>query len=160
VTPRSARPAGGSPATAAPAADEVADRLHSAAIHLLRWLRREDERGALSGPRLSALSVIVFGGPVTLGELAAAEQVRPPTMTRIVDALEAAGLATRRPDPADARAVLIAATRTGRRLLAEGRRRRVEALAERLRGLNDDERAALHAAAPALVRLSGAPFSG
>jgi DNA-binding MarR family transcriptional regulator len=81
-------------------------------------------------------------------------------MTRIVDALEAAGLATRRTDPADARAVLIAATRTGRRLLAEGRRRRVEALAERLRELDDDERAALHAAAPALVRLSGAPFSG
>jgi DNA-binding MarR family transcriptional regulator len=102
----------------------------------------------------------VFGGPLSLGALAAAEQVRPPTMTRIVDALEAAGLVTRRPDPADARAVLIAATRTGRRLLAEGRRRRVEALAERLRALDDDERAALHAAAPALVRLSGAPFSG
>jgi DNA-binding MarR family transcriptional regulator len=138
----------------------LADQLHSASIHLLRGVRRVDAQSGLPPAQLSALSVIVFGGPLSLGALAAAEQVRPPTMTRIVDALEAAGLATRRPDPADARAVLIAATRTGRRLLAEGRRRRVEALAERLRALDDEERAALHAAAPALVHLSGAPFSG
>src|SRR5919199_1393233 len=79
----------------------VADRLHSAAVHLLRLLRREDARSGLSAPRLSALSVLVFGGARTLGELAAAEQVRPPTMTRLVRALEAAGLVTREGDPAD-----------------------------------------------------------
>jgi hypothetical protein len=82
-----ARPTGG----AEPArddADRVADRVHSAAIHLLRRLRREDDRWGLSAPRLSALSVLVFGGrALTLGELAAAEQVRPPTMTRLVSAL-------------------------------------------------------------------------
>ena len=60
-------------------AEVIADRLHSAAIHLLRRLRREDATTGLSAPRLSALSVIVFGGPLTLGELANAEQVRPPT---------------------------------------------------------------------------------
>jgi hypothetical protein len=72
-------------------AERTADRLHSAAIHLLRRLRREDAKSGLSAPRLSALSVLVFGGPLTLGELANAEQVRPPTMTRLVTALEADG---------------------------------------------------------------------
>jgi len=154
VTPRSARPAGGSPATAAPAADEVADRLHSAAIHLLRWLRREDERGALSGPRLSALSVIVFGGPVTLGELAAAEQVRPPTMTRLVNALEADGLVVREPDAADGRVTRLRATAAGRRLLTAGRARRVAALARQLAPLGARDQATLARAAALIERLA------
>jgi DNA-binding MarR family transcriptional regulator len=135
----------------------LADQLHSASIHLLRGVRRVDAQSGLPPAQLSALSVVVFGGPLSLGALAAAEQVRPPTMTRLVDSLEAAGLVTRETDPSDARAVLIGATPAGRRLLAEGRRRRVEALAERLLSLDAEERAALHAAAPALVRLSGAP---
>src|SRR6476661_10655355 len=84
-------------------AASTAIRLHSAAIHLLRRLRREDDASGLSAPRLSALSVVVFGGPLTLGALAAAEQVRPPTMTRIVSALEAAGLVQREPGPRDGR---------------------------------------------------------
>src|ERR1700729_2528314 len=87
----------------------IADQLHSAAIHLLRRLRKEDEGGGLNAPRLSALSVIVFGGPMTLGDLAAAEQVRPPTMTRIVQALETQMLITRQRDPADGRSVRLAA---------------------------------------------------
>src|SRR4051794_41857953 len=77
----------------------VADQLHSAAIHLLRSLRREDTASGLSAPRLSALSVVVFGGPLTIGALAAAEQVRPPTMTRLVAALQAQGLRARGPGP-------------------------------------------------------------
>src|SRR5919199_1876113 len=84
-----------------PARRAVADRLHSAAIHLLRRLRKVDEASGLSAPRLSALSVLVFAGPRTLGELAAAEQVRPPTMTRLVRALERSGLVTREHDPDD-----------------------------------------------------------
>src|SRR5512134_1777173 len=80
-------------------AEQTADRLHSAAIQLLRRLRREDNRWGLSAPRLSALSVLVFGGrPLTLGELANAEQVRPPTMTRLVSALESQGLVSRASD--------------------------------------------------------------
>lgn len=74
---------------------DLADQIHSVSIHLLRKLRREDRGSGLSAPRLSALSVIVFAGPVTLGALATAEQVRPPTMTRIVNALEAQDLVTR-----------------------------------------------------------------
>jgi len=69
-------------------AEALADQLHSAAIHLLRQLRKEDDTSGLSAPRLSALSVVVFGGPLTLGALARAEQVRPPTMTRIGTGLE------------------------------------------------------------------------
>ena len=122
---------------------DLAARLHSSAIRLLRMLRREDETGGLSGPRLSALSVLVFGGPMSLAELAAAEQVRPPTMSRLVDALVEAELATRTPRPGDRRSVVIEATAAGRRLLEAGRARRVEALARRLDGLADSERRAL-----------------
>src|SRR5436189_5969359 len=88
---------------------ELADQLHSAAIHLLRRLRKEDDASGLSAPRLSALSVVVFGGPVTLGQLARAEQVRPPTMTRIVTGLEGAGLVKRVADDRDRRLTRIAA---------------------------------------------------
>jgi DNA-binding MarR family transcriptional regulator len=135
------------------AATELADRLHSAAIHLLRRLRREDARTGLSGPRLSALSVVVFAGPLTLGELAAAEQVRPPTMTRLVRALEARELVTREPDEHDGRVVRLRATAKGRTLMAEGRARRVRALAEGLRTLDSSDMTALHAAAGTLERV-------
>ena len=124
-------------------AEVVADRLHSAAIHLLRRLRREDAKTGLSAPRLSALSVVVFGGPVTLGELANAEQVRPPTMTRLISALEAEGLVSREADPEDGRLTRIRATPKGRALLFRGRARRVAALAAEVRGLGADERADL-----------------
>src|SRR5687768_3995975 len=103
------------------AALELADRLHSAAIHLLRRLRREDQATGLPAPQLSALSVIVYRGPLTLGALADAEQVRPPTMTRVVTALEQAGLVKRAPDRADGRALAISATARGQRLLQQGR---------------------------------------
>ena len=128
----------------------IADRLHSAAIHLLRRLRREDDATGLSAPRLSALSVIVFGGPVTLGALAAAEQVRPPTMTRLVQELEREGLVTRGTVKGDARAVLVRATSRGVRLLREGRARRVKRLASDLAAL---EAAELHILARAVVVL-------
>ena len=127
-------------------AERTADRLHSAAIHLLRRLRREDTKTGLSAPRLSALSVVVFGGPLTLGALAAAEQVRPPTMTRLVTVLEAAGLVTREPDPGDGRLTRIRATVKGRTLLLRGRARRVAALTDQLRALGESERAALERA--------------
>src|SRR5271170_2056713 len=107
----------------APDTAKVADQLHSAAIHLLRRLRRQDAASGEGPARLSALSVLVFGGPMTLGELAAAEQVRPPTMTRIVTGLEQGGLARRMADPTDARRVRISATPKGVRLLQRGRKR-------------------------------------
>jgi DNA-binding MarR family transcriptional regulator len=121
----------------------VAARLHSASIRLLRLLRREDDSSGLSAPRLSALSVLVFSGPLSLAELAAAEQVRPPTMSRIVDALVESGLVTREVKPGDRRSVRIAATEEGKRLLDLGRERRVHSLASRLDKLAESERRAL-----------------
>ena len=121
---------------AKPSDAEVADRIHSAAIRLLRGLRRQDDKWGLSAPRLSALSVVVFGGPITLGDLARAEQVRPPTMTRLVQALEEDRLVTRTPDAADKRVAWIKATARGRRLLLRGRKARVRALAESLKSLD------------------------
>ena len=126
---------------------EAADRLHSAAIHLLRLLRQEDLASGVSAARLSALSVLVFGGPRTIGDLAAAEQVRRPTMTKIVTGLEADGLARRRPSPEDGRSVIVEATESGRALLQQGRRRRVEALAARIGGLPSADVATLRRAA-------------
>jgi len=120
-------------------AEHVAARLHSAAIQLLRRLRREDDASGLTAPRLSVLSVVVFAGPRTLGELATAEQVRPPTMTRLVAALEQQGLVRRIPDPEDGRVTRIAPTAKGRTLLLRGRGRRVSALARELRNLGQDE---------------------
>ena len=108
----------------------IADRLHSVAIHLLRGLRAADRASGLSGPRLSALSVIVFRAPITLTDLAAAEQVRAPTMSRLVRTLEAGGLVMRRTDPGDGRVVLFRATPRGVRLLQAGRARRVASLAD------------------------------
>ena len=121
----------------------LADQLHSAAIHLLRQLRKEDDASGLSAPRLSALSVVVFGGPLTLGQLAAAEQVKPPTMTRIVTGLEKEGLVQRHGDLRDRRLTHIEATPKGRKVLAAGRARRVGKLTAAVGELRDRELAEL-----------------
>jgi|SRR5579863_129821 len=134
---------------------KVADRLHSAAIHLLRRVRKQDAATGEGPARLSALSVLVFGGPRTLGDLAAAEKVRPPTMTRIVTGLERGGLARRITDPKDARRVRICATGKGVRLLQLGRERRIEYLARHLAVLVDEELEVLKDAANILEKLLG-----
>jgi DNA-binding MarR family transcriptional regulator len=131
----------------------TADRLHSAAIRLLRRLRTADAATGLSAPRLSALSVVVFRGPLTLSELAAAEQVRPPTTTRLVQHLERDGLVARLPDPGDRRVTRVRATPAGRRLLTAGRERRVRRLADDLARLSAADRRVLTRAVDALWRL-------
>src|ERR671936_517640 len=118
---------------------EAADRFHSAAIHALRHIRRDDPQTGLSAARLSALSVLVFGGARTLGELAAAEHVRPATMTRIVQALERDGLVSREADPKDGRVTRLRATAKGERVMWRGRERRVENLAALLGRLTPAE---------------------
>jgi DNA-binding MarR family transcriptional regulator len=134
----------------------VADRLHSAAIRLLRRLRREDEAMGLTAARASALSVLVFGGrPVTLGALAQAEQVSAPTITRLIVGMERDGLVRREADAADGRVVWLHATAKGARLLHAGRRRRVAALEADLAGLPPAERDTLAAATAILERLFG-----
>src|SRR6202047_3216124 len=111
-----------------PEALEAADRLHSAAIHLLRRLRIRDRELGIGPAQLSALSVLVFAGPQSLASLAEAEQVKPPTMSRIVNGLLRAKLVHRKTDKQDRRAVVIEASKKGTRVMQEGRRRRVEAL--------------------------------
>src|SRR6266849_6223731 len=119
---------------------ETANRLHSAAIHLLRRLRLRDRESGVGPAQLSALSVLVLGGgPRSLGELAEAEQVRPPTMSRIVAGLVRAGL-VRRGKTEDGRRVRLEATAKGTRILQEGRQRRVESLAQALSSLPEKDR--------------------
>ena len=132
----------------------VADALHSAAIHLLRGVRKEDERTGVGPARLSALSVLVFAGPMRLTELARIEQVKPPTMTKVIAGLEAGGLVRRRADAEDARAVRLGATARGTKVLQEGRRRRVERLTAALQALAPEEVDVLARAAAIIERVS------
>ncbi|GAA0995832.1 MarR family transcriptional regulator [Acrocarpospora macrocephala] len=126
--------------------ERLATDLHSAAIHLLRKVREVDSELGITPARLSALSVVALGGPRTVSELAKAEQVAGPTMSRIVAALEAAGLAVRRPHPQDGRAMVVHATEKGRSVMERGRARRVGVLAARLERLPDDDRRTLEQA--------------
>jgi DNA-binding MarR family transcriptional regulator len=130
-----------------PRRQEVADRLHSASLHLIRVVRTVDAEMGLSPARSSVLSVLVFGGPRTVGGLARAEGVRSPTMTALVDGLEAEGLVRRRPSPHDARSVLVDATAKGRRILVRGRERRVALLDSLLADAREADIAVLDRAA-------------
>src|SRR5215210_1231806 len=125
----------------------VADKLNSAMIHLLRRAAHEDAAAGIGPAQLSALSVLVFGGATTLGRLAGAEHVRPPTMTRIVAALEEAGLVRKDASAHDRRSVRVSATAAGRRLMQAARQRRIRALAARLEDLSQDDLATLQRAA-------------
>src|SRR5579864_3954358 len=131
----------------------VADRLHSTAIHLLRRVRRQDVATGEGPARLSALSVLVFGGAKTLGELAAAEQVKAPTMSRIVSGLARDRLVDIDADPEDARRMQIRATAKGRSILQKGRERRIAYLAAHLDRLSPEELAALGEAVKILDRI-------
>lgn len=131
----------------------IADQVHSAAVHLLRRVRKQDAATGEGPARLSALSVLVFGGPKTLGELAAAEQVKPPTMSRIVAGLARSHLIDITADPQDARRMRIRATRKGTRLLQKGRELRIIYLASHLEALTPQELTKLADAVEILQRL-------
>lgn len=109
------------------------------AIHLLRRLRTEDASSGLSGPRISALSVVVHAGPIAISDLAEAEQVSVATTSRMVAAFEAEGLVERIADEDDARVRLLVPTAEGRRILERARDRRLEALRRTLSGLSAAE---------------------
>jgi len=136
---------------------EIANRLHSAAIHLLRSAAKTDALSGQGPARLSALSVLVFAGPKTLGELAAAERVKPPTMSRIVAGLKRSGLAKIHTDAKDARRIQIAVTPKGERLLQDARRRRIQALVKILSVLDTAEMRTLHLAAEVIERVLAGP---
>jgi len=132
---------------------EAADRIHSAAIHLLRRVREADAKAmGISPARASALSVLVFGGARSLTELAAAEQVTSATMSKLVTAMEGEGLVRRYPDVNDARSIRIEATAKGRRILERGRKRRLDLLEQLLGGASDAEVAAVRTAASVVER--------
>jgi len=135
-------------------AEDVANRLHSAAIHLLRRLRQEDTASGLSAPKLSALSVIVFGGPISISDLAAAEQVRPPTISLVVRSLEEEGLVERVPDPKDKRVQRIATTAKGRKLLQQGQQRRVRRLVKDVKAISGEDRKLLGQAIDIIERIA------
>ena len=134
-------------------AGQVATRLSTSAVHLVRRLHREGAALGTSSTRLSALSVLVLGGPRTLGQLADAEGVTPPSMTRLVTAMEADGLVVRGRSDADGRLVIISATAHGAELLHQGRDQRVEVLAAMLRSLPDADQRTLEQAARILEDL-------
>jgi DNA-binding MarR family transcriptional regulator len=131
---------------------EVADRLHSAAIHLLRRARRSDPLTGATPAQLSALSVLM-SGPKTLGELAAAEQVRAPTISRLAAEMERIGLIRRRGDPDDGRVVRVEMTARGRHILGKGRELRIADIESRLRRLAPDEIEALSYASALIERV-------
>lgn len=133
---------------------DTADRLHSAAIHLLRRVARHDAQSGLSSARLSALSVIVYGGPVTIGALARAEQVTLPTISRLAQGMERDGLVEREGDDADRRVVHLRATERGKCILRDARSRRVHDLADLLAVRPAEDRATLQRAAEILDGLS------
>ena len=139
-----------------PETEHVAAALNSGAIHLLRGMAAVDRRAGLTPARLSALSVVVYAGPRSLGALAAAEQVAGPTMTRIVDGLAALGLVERQPDPADGRAVLIAATAAGDSLMRAAAGRRIAAIAAAIESLPAADQRRLAAAAGLLDEVAAA----
>lgn len=141
-------------ATASPDPADTAAALNSGAIHLLRGLRAADRESGLTPARLSALSVLVFGGPSTLGRLAQVEDVAGPTMTRIVDGLCRLGLTRREPHPDSRRSVRISATVEGERITRKAAQRRIEAITAALNHLPSEDRARIHAAAPALRPLA------
>jgi DNA-binding MarR family transcriptional regulator len=115
----------------------TANALHSAALRLLRRARAADASMDLDGPRASALSVLVFAGPMPIGQLAISEQVSAAAITKTVTALEASGLARRERSTSDRRVVLVRATGKGRTLLERGRAARVRVVAELLTGISD-----------------------
>ena len=121
----------------------LAQRVHSLTIHLLRRLRAAGAASELSTARLSALSILVRDGPQTVGELAAAEEVKAPTMSRLVTALERQGYVRREADAGDGRRVRVVVTPTGIRALNAAQRRRVERMASLLEGLGPTRREAV-----------------
>ena len=134
---------------------DLAHDLHAAAVRLLRRVRVADAQSGISAPKLSALSVLVFAGPMSLGQLARAEQVRAPTMSKLVADLEAEGLVVKRAEAGDRRSLRIEPTAKGRKLMQEGRERRLALLRAQLAGLTRAERATLTAAAVLMQRVAG-----
>jgi DNA-binding MarR family transcriptional regulator len=132
----------------------LADALHRAAIGLLRGIKTADQETGLTPPRLSALSVLVFAGPQNLASLARTEGVKPPTMSKLVAELEEEGFVEKSADLHDRRGLIIAATARGKKVMLQGRDRRLALLKQRLGRLSAKEIALLASAAPVLLKIA------
>ena len=133
--------------------EEVGRTLHSNAIHLLRRVRTEDSAMGIGPAQASALSVVVFAGPLALNKLAEAEQVTSPTMSRVVEALVREGLARREANRNDRRSVLVSPTDKGTKIIHEGRSRREKQLIKLLSQLDANEIRCLGKASKLLSRI-------
>lgn len=131
----------------------LASRMRLVVMRLARQVRQETLGGDVTQSMLSALASIDRRGPITLGDLAAVERVRPPSMTKVVARLEDAGFVAREVDAFDRRVVRVQVTAAGHRFAEEARRRGSEYLAARLKTLGPEERAVVEAALPVLERL-------
>ena len=132
----------------------LANDLNSSAIHLLRRISQDDAADGITAARASALSVLVYGGATSLGQLARRERVATPTMSRLVAAMVDEGLVTRTPVPGNRRAVTLMPTPRGRELMERGRSRRISRLSAELAVLTADDVAALEHAIEVLARLA------
>jgi DNA-binding MarR family transcriptional regulator len=133
---------------------QLTSALRIAVMRTARRLRNERSDSTLSIGALAALGTLDRVGPLTPGELAEHEHVQPPSMTRMLAHLEAAGMVDRAPHPTDGRQVLVTPTATARAMLKADRQRRDEFLAVRLAALTREERATLEAATEILDRIS------
>ena len=140
--------------TAAPVTD-TASTLRLGVMRLARRLRVERETNDLTFNQLAALGTLHRRGAMPVGEMAMHENVKPPSMTRTVAALEEAGLVTRRPSETDGRQVVVELTEQAHRVLDEDRARRTAWLAQRLGDLSPGEVELLARVAPLLDRLAG-----
>lgn len=136
---------------------KVAERLHAAAIRLIRHVRVVDSTAGISPPKLSVLSILAFVGVRSLKQLAEAEQVSAPTMSKLVADLQAAGLVKKESDPADKRGLLIAITAKGKVLMEESRRRRLALLERGFDGFTPAQLNTLSAAAELMLRATRSP---
>jgi len=128
--------------------------LRGAVLVLARRLRRQRADDDLSATEVAVLGRIYREGPSTPGALARAEHVQPPSMTRIIERLEQREYLRRDPDPSDGRQVRVSGTAVGEKFVEDSRALRTRWLATQIDKLDDEDRAALAAAAPALARLA------
>lgn len=135
----------------------LANELSIMAVRLIRWLRAADEEAVLTGPQASAIAVIIHSGGISPSALADLEQVRRPSITRVVDELVRQGLVKREAHPTDKRGSILLATKDGLALWQSGQLRATAPLAARIQALTPDERRQLEQAMPLLARLMEPP---
>ncbi|MGN9843477.1 MarR family winged helix-turn-helix transcriptional regulator [Nonomuraea sp. H19] len=132
----------------------LASALRVSLARLTRRLRRQAAAHSLTPTQFATLAAVDRHSGITPGELAELEKVQPPSMTRVIAALEERGLLARTPHPTDRRQVTVTVTEAAQKLLKEERRRKEAWLTQRLKELSPEERSILRQAAPILEKLS------